>query len=425
MGRPLLVAVLSFILLLAGLVLWANRVEIAGAVIGKGTVEVSTTMTAVQHPIGGIVQEIHVENGDRVTRGALLVRLDSRQMRSELNVVEMDLFEVLANIARLEAILDGTEKLVLPDLLAEAARTRSDVAALVGRQEKQLVAYLTAQRASGKLIEGQIEQVRAEISGVEAQLAAKTDELAYWTEEIARADELAERGLIKLSELSSLKRSEVAVRGDIGRFTAQIAQLRGKVSELELERLTLLPEAHDKAQAELSKIRPLRTRHAEQRATLLLDLSRLDIRAPISGRIHDSRLLGQQSVVEAAKPLMMIVPDDEPIRISVKVAAADIDQIHVGQETSLKFTTFGSRDVPILLGEATHISPDVLSDPVTKSHHYEVKVRLREQSLLDLSDRELLPGMPVDAFFSTEKRTPVSYVMRPLQHYIDRAFRDS
>ncbi|WP_323765117.1 HlyD family type I secretion periplasmic adaptor subunit [Marinovum sp.] len=424
-GRPFTIVVLTMILGLAGLGYWSTQARISGAVIGKGALEVSTTMTAVQHPVGGVVDQIFARNGDRVHAGDLLVRLDSSQPRSDLTVTEGELFETLANIARLEAVIDNRERLDLHPLLTEAAAAREDIALLVERQHRQLTAHFEAVTSGMGLLDEQAQQIRAEIAGVTSQLEATRDELTLLAEEIANADILAERNLIKGSDVYKLKKEDVAMRGDIGRLEAKIAELRGKISELTLKRLAVVPVAQEKAEDALSKLRPLRTRYMEKRLQLTDTLSKLEIRAPVDGTIHQSALFGARSVVVAAKPLMMIVPSSEPVQVAVRVDATDIDQVHVGQEASIKFKAFSQRELPIILGDVARISADAISDPVTKSFYYDVKVTLRTPEMAKLGDRDLVPGMPVEAFMSTNSQIAIQYVLRPIKHYFDRAFRDT
>lgn len=424
-GRPFTVVVLTLILGLAGLAYWSTQARISGAVIGKGVVEVSTTMTAVQHPVGGVVDRIFARNGDRVHAGDLLVRLDSSKPQSDLNVTEGELFETLANIARLEAVIDNRNTLDPHPLLIAAAAEREEISRLIIRQQQQLEAHFEAVSSGMGLLEEQAQQIRAEIAGVTSQLAATREERALLAEEIANADLLAERQLIKSSEVYKLKKEDVAMRGDIGRLEAKIAELRGKISELNLKRLAVVPVAREKADEALSKLRPLRTRFLEKRLQLTDELTKLEIRAPVDGTIHQSALFGARSVVVAAKPLMMIVPTSEPVQVGVRIDATDIDQVHMGQEASIKFKAFGQRELPIILGEVVRISADVISDPLSKSFYYDVKVKLPEEETAKLGERDLVPGMPVDAFMSTDSQIAIHYVLRPIKHYFDRAFRDT
>lgn len=420
-----MIGLLSSGLLLGTLGVWSVSVNIGGAVIGTGTIQVSTTMTAVSHPIGGVVEAVIAKNGMRVQAGDVVVTLDSFKLRSDLKVVEGDLFETLANIARREAEIENRRELILhPDLEAVLAE-RPDLVALVRRQQQQLDEHYNQLRTETELLDEQAHQIEAQIKGTQAQLAAKKKELRFNFEELENARILAEKGLIKSSEVFRLQRDEVTINGEIGKLNASAAELRGKISELRLKALQVSPDAREAAEAELTKLRPARTRFLQQRAALLDDLTKLEIRAPISGKIHDSQVQGVRSVLVAAKPLMMVVPDDDIVVVGVRIFATDIDNVHVGQEASLKFKAFNGRDIPIILGRVETISADVFSDPVTKKFYYDVKVSLDVDELEKLGEKDLIPGMPVEAFLSTQSRTPLNYVTRPLKAYFDRAFRDS
>lgn len=422
---PLTLSFGAMVLMAALIGTWSVQARISGAVMGSGTVEVSQTMTSVEHPVGGVVEEIAAGNGDLVRAGDIVVRLDDRELRSELAVVEGNLFEVLANIARLEAAIDGHPQMDLHPMLAEAVRDRPEIASMTHRQQRQLDAHFESLETETRLLDEQIAQVRAQIRGIEAQIDASRLELEFVTKELDRLTSLVERELVKREIMYNTQKSRAGVSGEIGRLEAKIAELRGKISELELKRHTIEPKARELAVGELSKLRPDRTKYLESRATLVDKLSHLEIRAPISGRIHDSRVLGLRSVVEAAKPLMMIVPDSETAFVSVRLRDTDIDQVYLGQEATVKFTAFNRRHSPLIIGQVKKISANILKDEVTRKPYYEVMLVLPEEELAKLGDNPLLPGMPVSAFLSTESRTPINYVLRPLMIYLDRAFRDA
>lgn len=421
----MLLAGLLLVFLFGALGVWSVRTNISGAVIGTGVIEASSNLTTVQHPIGGVVAEILARNGDNVDAGDVVVRLDDWQLQSDLKVVEGDLFENLANIARLEAAIDNRPKITPDPILADAAFARAEIQSLIARQQRQLDAEFESLGTERQLLDEQILQVDAQITGVEAQLAAKSDEKAVLAQELLKAQELTDKGLMKLSEMFVLQRSDMTMRGEMGRLSAQVAELRGKISELELKRHSIVPDARQLAVTELSKLRPERTRYLERRASILDGLSKLEIRAPIAGKIHDSKVLGLRSVIVAASPLMMIIPDTDPVFVGVRIVATDIDQVFVGQDASLKFKSFNGRTIPIILGRVASVSADAFTDPTTRKPYYEVRIALRDDEMPKLGAKDLIPGMPVEAFLSTESRTPMNYVLRPILVYFDRAFRDS
>jgi len=423
-GRKVVLGVAAIGLLLGLFGLWAARAQIAGAVIGQGVIELSTTRTAVQHPIGGVVMEILLHEGDHVNAGDVVLRLDDRTLLSDLTVTESALFETLASIARLEAALEGQHRLALDSLLRSAAAETPDVQALVDRQQRQLSDHFTTIATEMQLLDEQIAQTEAQIDGVAAQLAAKQDEQVILAAELVRGQNLSDQGLIRAVEMATLEKSGASVRGEIGRLQAQIAELRGKITEAGLKRLAVVTDAAELLGVELSRLRPERTRLLEARARSLDELSLLEIRAPVSGQIIASQVLGLRSVVVAASPLMMIVPEDEPVQAMIRIPATDIDQVYLSQEASLRFTAFNGRQIRIILGRVRQVSADAFRDPATQQAYYNVAIALDEAAMATLGGADLVLGMPVEAYLTSESRTPLSYLLRPIMYYFDRAFRD-
>ena len=130
------------------------------------------------------------------------------------------------------------------------------------------------------------------------------------------------------------------------------------------------------------------------------------------------------SVVRAAEPLLYIVPQDQPLIVSARVDAIHIDQIHIGQEAALRFTSFNQRLTPEISGVVTDVSADVFEDEVTGMNYYRVELTPREEDLAKLDAQELLPGMPVETYLRTADRTPLSYLMKPLTDYFGRSMRE-
>ncbi|WP_291239704.1 biotin/lipoyl-binding protein, partial [Gemmobacter sp.] len=89
--------------LLGGFGVWSVTTNIAGAVVASGQIEVESHRQVVQHPDGGVVADIQVKEGQAVQAGDLLIQLDGADRRSELAIVEGQLFELMARRARLTA----------------------------------------------------------------------------------------------------------------------------------------------------------------------------------------------------------------------------------------------------------------------------------------------------------------------------------
>ena len=110
---------------------WAATTQLSGALIAQGSVVVDSNVKKVQHPTGGIVGELLVHDGDHVTAGDVLVRLDETVLRANLAIVTKGLNDLAARKARLEAERDGAE---LDHVPARTARPHQRSRRHVGRR---------------------------------------------------------------------------------------------------------------------------------------------------------------------------------------------------------------------------------------------------------------------------------------------------
>jgi HlyD family secretion protein len=422
--KPLAVGWAALIGLFGLVFVWAVTFNISGAVIGKGQVQASTNRIAVQHPIGGVVAEILANNGDRVKSGSVLVRLEDSSLRSDLATVESELFELLANEARLEAELNGRSSLSLNPILQEAVRNNPGLRSLLDEQQRQLQASRGSLFTEVSVLKQQKEQVADEARGVQAALAAKREEIALLSADVARAQDNFKKGYTTVTVVSGLQRELAKAKGEAGTLAAKRAELNGKLAEQQLKTQASPLDVRLLTAEKLNVSKQQSKKLIETRNGMLYKLGQLEVRAPVSGMVFDSKLLGPRSVIEAAKPIMYIVPDTKPNLVVVRVDARDIEQVHVGQPAGLRFTTFNKRSTPIIDGRVTAISADAFVDEKTQKPYYFVDVRLIDSEMKKLGKVELIPGMPVEAFLQTEGRTPASYVTRPVTDFFTRAFRD-
>jgi HlyD family secretion protein len=422
--KPIAVGWAAVIGLFGLVFVWAVTFNISGAVIGKGQVQASANRIAVQHPIGGVVSEILAKSGDRVKSGSVVVRLEDSSLRSELATVESELFGLLANEARLEAELNGRSSLSLDPILQEAAANNPGLRSLLNQQQRQLQASRGSLSTEVAILQQQRNQIAEEARGIEAALAAKREEVALLSGDLARAQETFKKGYTTVHVVSGLQRELVKAKGEAGSLAAKRAELNGKLSEQQLKTYASPLDVRMLSADKLNLSKQQSQKLIESRNGLLYKLSQLDVRAPVSGVIFDSKVLGPRSVIEAAKPIMYIVPDTKPSLVVVRVDARDIEQVQVGQLAGLRFTTFNKRSTPIIAGRVTAVSADTFLDEKTQTSYYFVDVRMIASELQKLGDVELISGMPVEAFLQTEGRTPASYVTRPISEFFARAFRD-
>jgi HlyD family secretion protein len=398
--------------------------HIMGAVIAHGRVEVAQNRQVVQHPDGGVVQEILVKEGDRVEEGDLLIRLDPEQLRSELAVVEGQLLEVLARRARLEAEESGADSLTYDPLLLETDNLNAQD--LMTGSETLFRARLETSERETEQLRRQQEQIADQVEGIKAQQAAIATQIELVGQELEAQQSLLERGLAQAARVLELESQEAQLQGQQGELAAAIAQAEGKITELEIAVLRIQSQRREEASSALRDLGYNEIELTEKRMALLHRLDRLDIRAPVSGVIYGLTVFAPRSVVRPAEPVMYLVPQDRPLVVASQVEPIHVDEIHVGQEVRLRFSAFNQRVTPELMGRVTQISADAFQDQQSRMSYYRADIEIEEGELSKLPEGlALLPGMPVETYIRTGERTPMAYFMKPLSDYFAKAFRES
>lgn len=421
--RPLIIGLIALTVLVGGFGGWAVTAQITGAVIASGLIEVDQNRQVVQHPDGGVVTSILVEEGDTVTQGELLLQLDPQDLQANLTIVEGQLFEILVRRARLEAERDGSDALVFDPLLDEA-----DAAVIASLKQGQLNLFNARNETDARRQEQLLnrkDQIASQVRGIVAQQNALETQLGLIEEELDNQRTLLERGLAQASTVLNLQREQARLLGQTGELLASVAGSEERITEIEIELLGLQSTRREDAITQLRDLQFNELELRERRTTLVRQLDRLDLRAPVSGIVYGLRVFGTSAVIRPADAVLYIVPQDRPLVIATQVPPTDIDAVTIGQEVSLRFSALDQRTTPELFGTVRLISADAFTDDTTRASFYRAEIRLNEGELARLPDgATLIPGMPVEAFIRTADRTPANYLIRPLVDYIARTFRD-
>ncbi len=411
-------------ILVLGLGGWGVYARIAGAVIAMGTVEVEGNRQVVQHPVGGVVTEILARDGDVVQEGDVILRLEGDTQRAEFATVEGQYFELLARQNRLEALRDGKDTITFdPELVAKAG-SAANVKNLLAAQQGQFDASRDTLRKEQSQLDERSAQILKQIDGLDFQLAATREQVGFTTEELAAQEKLMSQGLTQLTRVLSLRRDLAQLKGTQGATEAAVAENRAKITEIDLEKLKNENKVRDDAIAELREIEFREIELRSRRQSLGDEIARLDIRAPVAGVVYGSTADTLRGVVRAAEPILYIVPQDGDLIARTQIDAAKIDQVHVGQTATLRFSAFDSRTTPVVAGKVSKVSADIFTDQRTGHAYYRADIALDDTVLAELQGRRLVPGMPVEAFVATEDRSALSYFAKPLTDYFSRAFRE-
>lgn len=423
--QPLIIGLIATGLLLGGFGSWAALTPISGAVIAGGRIEVDQNRQVVQHPDGGVVDYIGVDEGDVVAAGQVLIRLDDSVLRSQRAIIESQLFELIARRGRLEAERDGRTEIRFDDLLVAAAASNPDVTGLIEGQKRLIAARSETVAREIAQLEKRRGQISDQIVGIEAQRVALGQQLAFIAEELTDQLSLLERGLAQAPRVLALQREEARLSGQMGELSAQVAQAEGRITEIDIEILKLDTGRREEAITTLRDLQFRELELREERRALIAQMDRLEISSPVGGVVYGLQVFALRSVIRPAEPILYVVPQDRPLVINAQVETIDIDKLYPGQDVTLRFSALDQNTTPELLGQVVQISADAFQEESSQLSYYRAEIILSEGEQDRLPDDvTLIPGMPVEAFIRTEDRTPLAYLTKPITDYFIKAFRE-
>jgi len=423
-SRYIRFGVLCLLLLVGGLGGWAATAQLRGAVVSAGRLRVESQRQVVQHPDGGVVGEILVHEGDVVHAGDVMIRLDGTSLRSELAVLESQLYELMARRGRLVAEQTDQDRVTFDPELVQVAQEDPEVQALIDGQKALFEARLKTMQREIEVMRERETQVQEQISGSTSQIDALERQSALIGQELEGQRKLLKQGLAQASRVLALERESARLEGQRGQMVAQTAQLKGQITENEIQVLRMGATRREEA---ISDLRDLGYRELElkqRRLALKEKLSRLDVRAPLAGTVLDMTVFALKSVVRPAEPILYIVPSDAPLVVDAQVDPRQIDSVTIGQDALLRLSAFSYRSTPQLWGTVTLVSADAITDQKTGRTYYRAEVQMKEGEVAKLEDKKLVAGMPVEVFIQTGERTPFNYLVKPITDYFSHAMRE-
>jgi len=347
--------------------------------LGVPTIQVTGNMEATQvdvsAKIAGRILSLRVREGDRVTEGQLLVRLDGAELKAE--------------VERAEAALKSAEA-QLRDLLAGARRQEIEEArATVDRAQSQLNDLLAGSRRE------EIEQAREAMRSAEAT--------RVWTErDLKRAQELFAKELIAMQEVDRARQAyEVAVAQErSARANLQMVEAGPRRDQIEAARAQL-KAVRDHLDLLLAGPRPFQVEAArgqvsQARAALDLAGSRLReaaIVSPINGVVLRKNLEAGEMANSGVSILTLVDPTDLWLR--AYVPETDIGRIKVGMAARITIDAYKDRTFS---GKITEIASEAEFTPKNVQTKKErVNLVFRIKIAVDNPQGLLKPGMPADA----------------------------
>lgn len=422
-GRTALLGTIMLTGAVGGGVAWANYAMLSSAVIASGNVAVAGQPKSVQHLDGGIVSGIAISQGDTVEDGQLLIALDAITIEANLRIYERRLRSALVQRARLQAELEQRQRFDLPVAKAQEFDL-GDLTAPGARQSEMMAARAQNRQSEWAQYDEKLAQFGNQIAGVQGLMRQKVRQIEGYTGELNALKILVAKALAPKSRLMALERAEADLRGQVAEHLSEIARIKNSITEARLAQEQIAKTFRERVLEELETVEGSIDELTQQLQSTRSQLSRVEIRAPVSGTIHELNVFTIGGVVQPGQTVMQIVPASSDHELEVFVDPQSIDEIGPGQPVTIRFPAFHQSKTPELFGTVGTISPASVVDEQSGVAFYRVIVLLPPEQEARLNGKTLIPGMPVEAQFPTGERSVLSYLVKPLGDNLTKAFRE-
>lgn len=402
---------------------WSFFGHIQGAVVAQGRIKIESERKIVQHLEGGIVDEVLTREGQEVVEGEPLIILQSVQTDANAKMLQKELVALVAQRERALAEKDGKKELDWSENLQTLARETASADVLTN-EEKIFVTRQETLETQVSLLNAQIAQLQAQVRGNEEQIAAENKIIAALQDELGAKRRLHKERYVDKTQILGLERELAAHQGTRGRIRQAIAEARQRESELNLRITELGRRFVEEATRNLGELENRLIQSRERLRPLLDAATRLQIKAPVTGRVVDLKVHSRGAVVRPGEVLMDIVPHDNPLIVETQVPVNKIAEVYVGQKALVQLTAFDTRVIPPMRARVTYLSADALKpDGGYGEPYYLCHVEVEPEALIE-ERLYMTPGMPATVYITTVERTIVYYMFEPYLRNWERALRD-
>lgn len=369
--RSLRLIALMFVVL-GALVGWASVSELDQIARAQGQVIASARTQVIQSAIDGVIEGVQVQEGQRVKKGDLLVRLD----RSQAVAARQD---SLGKVAALKAALIRLQA----EVFNRPLQFPADV------------------RAYPEFVANQSELFRRRQDALHAEIGALEESLQLVRQELTLSEKLAATGDIGQAEVIRLQKQVADLKG-------QITNRRNKYFQDAQEQMTKAEE--DLATQQQSLV---------ERTTIY---ERTEITAPADGLVKSIQLTTPGAKVRPGDVILELLPTGGELIVEVKLKPADIAYLRTGLPAAIKLDAFDYSIYGVLQGTVSYISPDALSEKTAQGEmaYYRVHVRIDADALNERNRVqggkavEIQPGMTATVDISTGRHTVLAYLTKPV-----------
>jgi hemolysin D len=375
-------------------------VNASGKIIPSGRVKTIASVDTAS------VRALHVIEGQQVKAGDVLVELDTSASDAERDKAIGDQGDAVLEAARAKALIaavDSGKLPQLPKLYVLRAETHADIAPAKWQAEQLH-------------LEGLYRDYLAKMQRIDGDIARYSQALPLATERAHDYEEL-------------LKDHDVAHHAWLEKEQARI-DLQGQLADARNQRTALIAETRRTAYDQLTEGSRIAASSHQDALRSDSHSKLLQLTAPVDGTVQQLSVHTVGGVVQAAQPLMQIVPTEQAVEVEASMQNKDVGFVQEGQAAEVKIDTFEYTKYGTIPAVVTHVSRDAVADDKDdkdgkKGLLYTIKVMLDKSTIaVDGKAMQLSPGMSVNVEIKTGDRRIIDYVLSPLMEHQREALHE-
>ncbi len=407
-----------------GVLIWASMANIDEVVVGEGRLVPSSSVQKLQSLDGGILKAIHVNEGDVVQLGQLLVTLDATRAQASFAEAESERLVLEARKLRLRSELEAVENNVINTKALTLTTSDQGSLALANEISSFYADLKELARKVEKADEDIIQQTK-ELDEAQQKLQTLEQSLILLDEELSLTQKAVQTGALSASELRKLERERVNVAGQIDSERINLGKLESMIVEAQSQKSFIFDEFRSKIRKEVSETDARLARLAQMLTGLKNQVEQTQLTASMAGTIKSIALPSIGGVIRPGDTILEIVPLDDKLLVETRVQPKDVGRLKAGQEAIVKFSAYDFVIHGGLKGRLAYISPDAITDDKGQSYfiaHVAAPSGLWQQGLW--ADKPLIPGMQAQVDILSGEKTILQYWLKPLLRAKGNAMRE-
>ncbi len=407
----------SIVAMIAFFLIWASFSEVEELTRGQGQVVPTQEIQVMQSLEGGILQELLVSQGDRVTKGQVLMRLSDVTSSSEERGTAAKSDSLKLKVARLEAEAAEKEFFIPDELLKKIPDIANNEVALYKSRQQELL-------NATSILEDKIQKVKADMDEAQAQINRLSSSRGSLQQELSITREMVAKKAVSKLEQIRLEREVNDMSGQMNANQERLGGLKSELSSAEKQKTDQMDRFRSQALTELSDVKTQIAQINESLKSIGDRVSRAELRAPVAGIVNNISVRTVGGVIEPAQKLVEIVPLDSELKIVAKVLPNNVAFLRVGQEVKVKISAYDAQRYGSLNGKLVRIGASSVNDN-EGNIFFEIEVRTDKNYLgTDENPLPVTPGMVADTEVVTGKRTIMEYILKPFLQARDRALSE-